>query len=191
MLTLAQAGPTERGRDGAAHCSTNGVCDLRIVFDFWLLLEPTSQSVSFQSSHQNANLWNLVSQSKRLKTKRVGWIGCGSSKRYMNLKSVVQKVGDPELRKSGTQAIMLTEERMCKGLSMFSKVLLRIRKALRESVKPLRLVSPQSPLFVSQAVRSLESAQCARSAPWKLERAKGEVQVNTDHSQLFAPNHQV
>lgn len=52
---------------------------------------------------------------------------------YMKLGSVVKAVQNPDLKRLGEQAEILTRERMCKGLSMFTKVLDRIKKALEEA----------------------------------------------------------
>jgi cytoplasmic FMR1 interacting protein len=54
---------------------------------------------------------------------------------HMHLSKISEQLKkvDPHMSKVGAQAKVLTEERMCKGLSMFTKALERIQKALVEA----------------------------------------------------------
>eukprot|EP00039_Didymoeca_costata_P002102 m.57505 g.57505 ORF g.57505 m.57505 type:complete len:1269 (-) comp11113_c1_seq1:133-3939(-) len=52
---------------------------------------------------------------------------------YIRLGNVIKAIKEPEIAHIGEQAEVLTRERMCKGLSMFTKVLDRIKKALEEA----------------------------------------------------------
>lgn len=52
---------------------------------------------------------------------------------YMNFSEQIQKISDGQRRELGKKAAVLTAERMCKGLSMFTAVLGRIKVCLEEA----------------------------------------------------------
>jgi len=67
-----------------------------------------------------------------------------SNMAYMNLKHVLKGVEDNDTKKVGSTAEILTKERMCIGLSMFTKVLQKVKESLSTADK-----DAGQPIFVT------------------------------------------